>query len=168
MTLTTHAAIGMLVAQTTNDPLLGFGLALASHYVADAVPHGDEFIYWRHVHNPRDTFTYMVAATDLFVLILIVLAAVNYRNPDQAGLLVAATIGGILPDLGMTLHTKMRERLGPKTAGRGWVSTTYRLLDRHNTFHRFCHDLMRTPMRFRTAIFLQAVFLSGFVYFFIG
>lgn len=40
MTLTPHAIVGSVLANIfPNDPVLGFSLALASHYALDAIPH---------------------------------------------------------------------------------------------------------------------------------
>jgi len=41
MTATGHAIIGTVIAAKVGDPLLAIPLALASHIVADAIPHWD-------------------------------------------------------------------------------------------------------------------------------
>lgn len=169
MTLTTHAAAGMIVAQWTNSILIGFIFALASHYLLDAVPHGDEFIYWRFVHNSKDTFALLVGACDLFVLIIVVIAAINSSNDYRTVLLIAGVLGGVIPDALVSLYTKRygladapqrTEHKKPQTLGQ-------RFLAQHYTFHMFFHNTLRIPIPFRRAIAYQTVFLVGFVYFFL-
>jgi len=42
MTLTTHSVIGgIIIGKLTHNPGMGFLLAFASHFVADAIPHWD-------------------------------------------------------------------------------------------------------------------------------
>lgn len=169
MTLTTHAATGMFVTQWTNSPLLGFLVAVGSHYLTDAIPHGDEFIYWRHVHNSKDVLPFLTASMDLFSLTLLLLAVFNFRQQDDTLVLVAATIGGILPDIFMTLYTKHKKRMDPDYAEvKNPLRKAYRLfLLGHWKFHAFFHDIMRTPIRFRTALLYQSLFLVYFLSVFI-
>lgn len=42
MFLIGHAAVGLVAASWTDNPLLAFVIGFATHFVADAVPHGDE------------------------------------------------------------------------------------------------------------------------------
>ena len=169
MTLTTHAAAGMLVAEWTGSILIGFIFAIASHYLLDAVPHGDEFIYWRYVHNTRDAFALLVGATDFFALLVIVLLAINSVNDYRTMTILVGTIGGILPDALVNVYTK---HFGPARAP---VHTTpgespslaEKLLKEHYAFHMFFHNTLRIPIRFRTAVAYQCVFLVCFIYFFL-
>ncbi len=41
MTVTSHALIGTVIAAKIGNPALGIPLAIASHFIADAVPHWD-------------------------------------------------------------------------------------------------------------------------------
>ena len=42
MTATAHALIGASIAARVTNPLLGIPLAIASHFIADLIPHWDE------------------------------------------------------------------------------------------------------------------------------
>jgi len=169
MTLTTHAATGILVTQWTNNPFLGFFVAILSHFVLDAIPHGDDFIYWRHVHNQKDSIALITGATDFFFLIILLLIILNFRSQNNDMMIIAATIGGILPDLLMTLHTKNKIKF--KEYYHGFFQHCKRIyhsfLKAHYRFHMFCHNIMRTPIRFRTALSGQAIFIIWFIFYFL-
>ncbi len=165
MTLTTHAAIGISVAQVTHNPLIGFALAFGVHYITDIIPHGDEFIYWRHVHNTKDLFAVMTGVADTVILLLLAYAVLLFQEPVYPMVIVAAIIGGILPDVLMTLHTKSRDHFGtPYTGVKRIVTIYHEALLLHHTFHNFFHDMIRTPIRFRTGLVGQLLFLSLFVH----
>lgn len=169
MTLTTHAATGMLVTQLTTSPVMGFFAALLSHYIIDAIPHGDEFIYWRHIHNAKDLFAISVAVTDVFVLIVITVAAATSQHATtQAGELMVfvGVFGGILPDLLITLHTITRKKFQQQYAGVATqlVRGYHAFLQKHYAVHMAFHSIMRIPIRFRTALIYQSVFLIVFIY----
>lgn len=53
MTATSHAVIGTVIAAKVGNPALAIPLALASHFVADMVPHWDAGFNWRKKSNNR-------------------------------------------------------------------------------------------------------------------
>lgn len=169
MTLTTHAAAGMLVAQWTNDPLAGFFVALLSHYILDAIPHGDEFIYWRHVHNPKDLFAILVASTDLLCVILLLLTVLNYKAGINVPAIVNGAIGGLLPDLLVNTYTRKYLQFQSKYVGKPqqFVKLYHGILKIHYDFHMLFHNIMQTPIRFRTALAYQAVLVAAYLLYFV-
>jgi len=168
MTLTTHAAVGMVVAQWTNSIVVGFLFAVASHYLTDAIPHGDEFIYWRFVHNSKDSLALLVGSLDLFFLSLLLIAAINSVHDYTTVTLVAGAFGGVLPDVLVSLYTKHYGVTDShKQQKKNKPSRIQRLLQEHYSFHMFFHNTLRIPIPFRRAIAYQAVFLGVFIYFFL-
>lgn len=91
----------------TQNPLAGFALGVASHYVIDAFPHWDykPSIITKDPKNPRDV---VVNLSPKVVLVdgatiafdALVGAAVLFASwkSDNIPLLAAAALGGILPD----------------------------------------------------------------------
>lgn len=147
---------------------MGFLFALASHYILDAVPHGDEFIYWRYVHNTRDAVALLVGATDFFALVTIVILAINSVNEYRTLIILAGTIGGVLPDALVNVYTKHYGPASMRTDEQPVdKSLAKRLLQSHYSFHMFFHNTLRIPIRFRTAVAYQCAFLASFVYFFL-
>lgn len=160
MTLSTHAIVGVLIAQWSGDPILGFFLALSSHYLLDMVPHGDEFVYWRYIHNKNDVVAKSVATVDSVILATLITLLLSYTPDVAAGhLILAGAIGGILPDLLITTESVVRRRK-PKS---GWLSPFIWLIDQHYRIHMFFHQLFFLPIRFRFALFIQLLALSLFV-----
>lgn len=149
---------------------MGFVFALGSHYLLDAVPHGDEFIYWRFVHNSKDAFALLVGATDLFALLVILILALNSANEFRTMIILAGSIGGIAPDALVNVYTKYYglAKHAPTTEGSAAsASFAKRFLQEHYDFHMFFHNTLRIPIRFRTAVAYQCVFLVSFIYFFL-
>ena len=53
MTATAHAVIGTIIAAKVGNPALAIPLAIASHFVADAIPHWDTGTNWREKNKIR-------------------------------------------------------------------------------------------------------------------
>lgn len=165
MTLTTHTATGVLAAYWTGNPLLGFACAIILHYIFDAIPHGDEFLYWRHQHKPGDLFAVGIAAADLFGVILLILFLMHFSTISDPFFIIAGVVGGILPDALMMLHTRVgRRRKKPERGLFRWVEYAWlTFVYYHYEFHERVHDLIRTPIRFRYGIAAQLLYLTIFV-----
>lgn len=91
MTGLNHAATGALVAAAINRPILALSSALASHFVADSIPH------WNYVLKPHIARRKVVMLADLALslALLLFLAVTVEANPY---LLIAGGLLGILPD----------------------------------------------------------------------
>lgn len=169
MTLTTHAAAGILLSGITDQPVVAFLFGVGSHYILDVLPHGDEFLYWRHVKNRRDVFALLTASCDLFALTILLLLFLS-RSTGLAPPMMLGIFGAILPDLLVTLHTKNRKKFREHYEGRGGkIQKIYHLfLQKHYILHGNFHDLIRTPVRFRTGILYQMVALGLFLKFYLS
>ena len=88
MTLTTHAAAGIVVAYWTGDPMLGFFAAILSHFILDMIPHGDEFIYWRLAENLYDPFGRRIAIADGSTTIALILITLLFKDHPQNDLII--------------------------------------------------------------------------------
>lgn len=168
MTLTTHAAVGMVAATWAQDPVVGFFAAMLSHYLLDAIPHGDEYVYWRLVHNSKDPYGLAITLTDITSLLLLSMATLNFKTNVDTGLLWVGIIGGILPDVLMTLQTKIRTNFLNKSGMIAKISTAlYTVLVPHDKLHKWFHDLIRTPIRLSVGMGYQIVFIILFFIYFI-
>lgn len=113
MTLTTHAIIGASVAQFfPQAPVLGFVAALASHYVADVIPHYDVGNLLPSIKRKFDGnvnsiqgFTVnkqffidgLIVFTDMLLGIL--LALLFWHSSAGLTIILVGALGGLLPDL---------------------------------------------------------------------
>lgn len=99
MTLTTHAAIGAAIGTVVGNPVLGFFLGAASHFLVDMIPHGDNELSDRfRVQKKKNIPVAYVTVDGVCTAILIALfASVFHENITPA--FAAAIIGSTLPDL---------------------------------------------------------------------
>lgn len=113
MFLTTHAAAGIALSRVVDDPLTLFGLAVASHFVMDFIPHGDENLYhdneWKIQKRYRRALS--ITAVDLTLLTLLVLWAVTRAEAPGGGLLMVGILGSLIPDLLTFFFPVIHERM---------------------------------------------------------
>ena len=86
MSGTTHVAAGVLIAQSTGNPGLGFLLGVASHVAMDTIPH-EEFFSWKVE----------------FVLVLILIGFVTFFTYPPSTVLLLTILGAVGPDLEIVL-----------------------------------------------------------------
>jgi hypothetical protein len=117
MTLTTHIAIAAAVTKTfaVQNPVIGFFIAVATHYAADAIPHWD---YRLHAASafagvPKENWTADQAGTFRALIVrdirsialdgitgaLAALIVIRPATTTQWLWLGAVIVGGCLPDL---------------------------------------------------------------------
>lgn len=110
MTLTTHIIVATAAIKpfATLHPLLVFIIALASHYLSDAIPHWDyglkaapsreeEIKLWSKNHSLILSDLWRVLS-DLAIGALATLAVISPDSWQEALPLMVAAIGGVLPD----------------------------------------------------------------------
>ncbi|MCW1930448.1 MAG: hypothetical protein KIH62_003970 [Candidatus Kerfeldbacteria bacterium] len=161
MTLSTHAAAGIMIAEWTGNPLLGFLIAIMSHYLLDMVPHGDEFVYWRYIHNKDDRIAKTAGTVDILVLSLMLTLLLTYGDDFHGSLTLLGALGGTLPDLLINIDSVLRRHPPKSRVGRAgeW------LIKKHYTMHMFFHQLLFIPVRYRMALFLQLIAITLFLTF---
>lgn len=95
MTATAHALIGASLAAKITDPLIGIPLAIASHFVADMIPHWDAGTNHR---KKTDARLRAEAALDVLLgvfLVLIIFKSLVLSDPIY---LLSMVIAAQLPD----------------------------------------------------------------------
>src|SRR3989344_9572997 len=100
MFLTVHAAAGVIVGIQTGNPIIGFFAGLASHFILDMVPHGDQDLV-----DGNDTFSkkekkilHKVGNIDTVIMLaeLVMLYATGLMPLTFS--VTAALVGALLPD----------------------------------------------------------------------
>lgn len=161
MTLSTHAAVGVLIAEATGNPLLGFFLAICSHYILDMIPHGDEFVYWRYMHNKDDRLAKSIATVDMLILSLMLTLLLTYGDDFHGSLTLLGAFGGVLPDLLISFDSLMHHSKKIRT---GVIAKTMQaIIKAHYKMHMFFHQLLFIPIRFRLALLLQLIAITIFL-----
>lgn len=147
-----HASAGLLIAQLMPNPVAALASGIASHYLLDAIPHGDLRVGHWFMEKHTVLRLLIVEIFDLGIAILTIGWLVG--QVDAAPLtLVAGALGGILPDLlwgGMfTLQ------------GLGVPAKLLRPLQLHQRWHTFVHAKASYDVPFRVGLGYQIVLLIG-------
>lgn len=106
MTLTTHAVAGAaLAALAPHQPLIGFALGFASHFLLDAIPHYDYTILSASVHPEKGGPVRIDRAFALDMMRIgsdtalgLALSVFLFASPENANAIFWGGFGGILPD----------------------------------------------------------------------
>ncbi|MBI2327346.1 hypothetical protein HYU92_03400 [Candidatus Curtissbacteria bacterium] len=93
MTATAHALIGASLAVKITNPYLGIPLAIASHYLADLIPHWDA-----GTNHRKKSLTRIKIEATLDVLLGFALVFLIFRNLADPVYLFAMVISAQLPD----------------------------------------------------------------------
>lgn len=125
MTLAAHAAIGAAIGISVGNPALAFLFGFISHFIADAIPHGDsaeanEFWSTRKVKKSSAAIVVIDAIVAMFVILW--LASSDLITPW--GAFTWGIVGGLLPDLLVGLYEWKR----------------IDILKSFNRFHADCHN----------------------------
>ncbi|MFH1193448.1 MAG: hypothetical protein V1661_00470 [bacterium] len=141
MLLTTHAVAGATIGILTGNPLLGFGLAIASHHTLDALPHFDQGSFYMDADNGphwagavyaekktfkvwRDWVVLFADGTISGIIFLILF----YKLPASYwGLIVVGAFGGLLPDI-LDTSPLWKEKFRKTAIGRAYHKV-------HHFFH---------------------------------
>lgn len=115
MNVSNHVLVGSAIALTVRQPAVALPLALASHYVLDALPH---FGYHRKGYQEifRHKLTYVATALDCIGVGVLLAAVATQSWPVFLAACVAAS-----PDIEWLYRYAWYERKGYEApAGRSW------------------------------------------------
>lgn len=171
MFLTTHAAAGILISSHVNDPAAVFGLAFASHFVLDFVPHGDEHLYhdedWKI--NKKYRRVILINLLDMAGVLGLIAWSVYHPLPISQNLILLGILGSLLPDFLSYLFPVIHERLSWLFVIRWFYRLTkptgMRYLVRgqnwlHNVLH---HELVSRDIPLSLGIVMQVVLIAIFL-----
>lgn len=99
MYLTVHATIGAVLGERVDPPLAGFLLGFASHFLADVVPHGDEWVGRTLAQPGRVRWLAALALIDGLAagsLVTLLWLGGAFVNPVGA---FSGALGAVLPDV---------------------------------------------------------------------
>lgn len=180
MYLTTHAAVGVLVAQQTSNPWFAFFGSFVSHFILDFVPHGDEDIgppnFSQETLRPwmgqRKWQLVLLGVLDIGGIIALVAGLGTAVSLPTLQLLLLGVIGAVLPDFFVNVFPAIYN-LAPRNFFIRAVNWGQRkiLLDpivrRINRFHRWVHnpfhDLLPVKMSKKIGVLAQFLILIIFV-----
>ncbi|KKR03565.1 MAG: hypothetical protein UT32_C0048G0001 [Parcubacteria group bacterium GW2011_GWC2_39_14] len=124
MFLVTHAAIGAAIGQATGNPILAALGGLASHFLLDAVPHGDLQLYKSYKSGQKVRRAIAKVTVDSIVTIIFVILLFNFRDFMHPGNVSLGIAFSVLPDALIGLYEIHKTRF----------------LTWFNQFHFFFHN----------------------------
>lgn len=100
MTITTHAAVGAIIGRFIPHPLAAFLCGFVSHFLLDAIPHGDCTLSDNYrIHKTKRKRAVAYALTDGILALFFVLYLANTRDIRSVPGFTWGIIGSVLPDL---------------------------------------------------------------------
>jgi len=98
MYITVHAAAGAAIGQFVDEPWIAFLLGFVSHFVLDAIPHGDEgIVKWKLFKTTRRRIM-AAAILDFASLMAVSVLWIVYSDLPQLTGIFYGIAGAILPD----------------------------------------------------------------------
>ncbi|MFA6428925.1 MAG: hypothetical protein WCV84_00300 [Patescibacteria group bacterium] len=149
MFLTTHAAIGVLLAEAfPSHPLLAFFLGFGVHFLTDIIPHGDSLIYKGYVTGTKMKRAVAFVTIDGVICLCFTLLVVNTGMYENLRTTSWAIFGSVLPDLLIAVHEVTRNKV----------------LKRFHRVHFFFHNLVtskRGDIQYASGFAMQMVFMAA-------
>lgn len=148
-----HATAGFFIARAIPNPVLGLAAAVASHYLLDAIPHGDAgFGPW--LKNPGRVHRIIIVETlDLGTAALMIAYLVAVHPDRSAWYLIAGGIAGILPDLLWGVRWLL------DAAGQQ-IPLVTACLHAHDRWHSWGHAQAKYDLPFRAGVMYQGALLA--------
>lgn len=149
-----HASAGLLLAQFMPNPAAAFFAGVVSHYILDAVPHGDTGLgpWLTGGHARRRIVT--IETIDLGLAAIVVLSMVERHSATWWLTLVAGAVGGIMPDLLWGVRFVFDNQ--------GWrIPLITRFLHAHDRWHSWGHAKHPYDIPFAAGIVIQAILLAS-------
>ncbi|MBT7553105.1 hypothetical protein HN670_01390 [bacterium] len=100
MFLTTHTSAAILIASKVSNPILVIIFAFLSHFVLDAIPHGEGNFFSDPKKNHHQKMVRFVKAAiiDLLIASIFLFSFLYYVQPDNVWIFIWASLAAWLPD----------------------------------------------------------------------
>jgi hypothetical protein len=98
MFLVVHGSVGALLGIAAPHPLAAFVLGVASHYVLDVVPHGDDALFIDHDPQTRTRKLMLAGLIDAALLGAVGAVLMMSGALSLTWSILAGVVGGVLPD----------------------------------------------------------------------
>ena len=133
MTATAHALVAGAIYRAIPNPVIAIPLAIASHFIMDAVPHWDIGTSWR-ARSKKMTGVFAILETVLGIT----LAYFLFQGKGDSVPLIATIIASELPDwleAPWYIFFAHQNKHEPGARAGLWENVTYRIYKAENTVH---------------------------------
>lgn len=123
MTAVNHVLAGALIGAGVHQPVLAISLAVASHYVMDALPHfGFGYKNWEERLKHRRMVNYM-ATYDILILAIVIVLLLRVH---PSWLVITCAFAAIFPDLIWIYRFTIPEKWGTVKPTKGiWLTQVH-------------------------------------------
>jgi hypothetical protein len=156
MTITTHTAIAVAIGTTVGNPILGFIFGLVSHYLVDAIPHGDMHLREADhlVNKQKEASGVTLVIVDMLfgVGLLSLLGTLLPNDVTRSATYIAAIAGSVLPDALVGMNDLIKSKPGRA----------------HTQLHFFFHDYFcrkHGDTKLPYSLMAQGLFVLGVIAF---
>ncbi|MFA5029711.1 MAG: hypothetical protein WC518_03105 [Patescibacteria group bacterium] len=110
MFITVHAAAAAILGRQAANPVIAFILGLISHFVLDAIPHGDEHLGKKFLGfgiKEKEDFRIMAlygSIDSFFLAVFLIFLFKNFEFNNNGDNIAWAIVGGILPDILVAIY----------------------------------------------------------------
>lgn len=145
----THLTAGLALATIIPQPAMALAASLASHYLLDAVPHGDTtgVAFWKPLR--RGVLT--LSLDGLGAIVVMTLWLGWLRQPNET--LIAGAVGSVLPDVAWGARALFNWF--------GWrLPLVTKILDWHYRIHQALHISPSSDVGFTTGLITQLLAIA--------
>lgn len=152
MYLTIHAAIGATAGKIfSSEPLIAFAIGVASHFIFDAIPHGDENIKTWKLFRTKMQRTAAAALIDFAILLIFAVIWIKNSSASEIPSIMYGMSGAMLPDV----LCGFQELTGTS------------ILNWHIKFHSWAHKIIKTNIPTLWGFVFQSLILFALTWFII-
>jgi hypothetical protein len=166
MFITSHILFSVLISQKMDSPLEAFLFSLASHYILDLIPHGDESVgHWIKKKLTISRFIFTSTIDVAILCVIITLLFINKELPSPP-VFMASVIGGVLPDVMCILNdlfAEWQKNISQKIIKYARYFPVTIAFRYNKKLHNFIHHLIPVRLSVKKGLVVQVILIFTFI-----
>lgn len=166
MFITSHTLFSVLISQKMGSPSEAFLFSLASHYILDLIPHGDENLgHWIKKRLPISRFIFTITA-DISIFCIIMTVFLLDKKLPVLPVLLASVIGGVLPDVMVILNdlfADWQKNISQKIIKYARYLPVTVAFRYNKKLHNFTHRLIPVRLSVKKGLIVQMILIFAFI-----
>jgi hypothetical protein len=165
MFITTHVLASIVISQHTPNPWWAFAVSFFSHYFLDIIPHGDKPIEDWLQKGSHFKKSILVFGFDLLLISIFFFTLYSKMTLPRPGIVLAAIIGGTLPDVLWVLYDMHHRYLRHTFLSKVFIIRIESILEHHRRLHHYIEHLIKDKLspQYLGAI-VQIIFAGIFIF----